>query len=120
MHAVLDETTHHLIGERELGMMKRTVVLVNAARGPIIDHEALHAALSSGEIAAAGLDVTDPEPIPMGHPLLELSNCVIVPHLASASVKTRGEMSRIAAQNLINGVSGTRLLTCVNPEAYGD
>ena len=118
LHTILSDSTYHLIGEAELAMMKPTAILVNAARGPIVDPKALYGALKNGEIAAAALDVTDPEPIHMDDPLLTLDNCVIVPHIASASVKTRGEMSRIAAQNLINGVKGERLITCVNPEVY--
>ena len=119
IHTVLSESTHHLIDEKALSKMKPTAVVVNAARGPIIDPNALYRALKDGKIAAAALDVTDPEPIPMDDPLLTLDNCVIVPHIASASVKTRAEMSRIAAQNLLNGLKGEKLLTCVNPEVYG-
>jgi glyoxylate reductase len=118
LHTVLDDSTYHLIGEAELAKMKPTSVLVNAARGPIVDPRALYEALRDGGIAAAGLDVTEPEPIPVDDPLLTLDNCLVVPHIASASVSTRSEMSRIAAQNLINGVKGERLLTCVNPEVY--
>jgi lactate dehydrogenase-like 2-hydroxyacid dehydrogenase len=119
LHCVLNEDTHHLISEDALLKMKPTAVLVNASRGPVVDSGALYRALRDGVIGAAGLDVTDPEPIPMDDPLLTLDNCIIVPHIASASVKTRGEMSRIAAQNLINGIKGERLITCVNPEVYG-
>ena len=119
IHTVLSESTHHLIDEKALSKMKPTAVVVNAARGPIIDPNALYRALKDGKIAAAALDVTDPEPIPMDDPLLTLDNCVIVPHIASASVKTRAEMSRIAAQNLLNGLKGEKLLACVNPEVYG-
>ena len=119
VHTVLSEETYHLIGEAELAMMKPTAVLVNASRGPVVDPKALYRALKDGVIAAAALDVTEPEPIDMDDPLLTLDNCVIVPHIASASVKTRAEMSRIAAQNLVNGLKGERLLTCVNPEVYG-
>ena len=118
LHTVLDETTHHLISYEALSKMKSTAIVVNAARGPVVDHKALYNALKDGQIAGAGLDVTEPEPIPQDDPLLTLDNCVIVPHLASASYKTRGEMSRIAAQNLINGMKGEKLLTCVNPEVY--
>lgn len=118
IHTVLDETTHHLINDEALSKMKQNSILVNAARGPIVDHKALYNALSQGEIAGAGLDVTDPEPIPLDDPLLTLDNCVIVPHIASASVKTRYEMSRISATNLLNGIKGEKLLTCVNPEVY--
>ncbi len=119
LHTVLDDTTHHLIDDEALSKMKRTAIVVNAARGPVVDPKALYRALKDGEIAGAGLDVTEPEPIPQDDPLLTLENCVIVPHLASASYKTRGEMSRIAAQNLVNGMKGERLLTCVNPDVYG-
>ena len=118
LHTVLSDATYHLIGERELSMMKPTAVLINASRGPVVDPRALYQALSTGEIAAAALDVTEPEPILMDDPLLTLDNCVIVPHIASASVKTRAEMSRIAAQNLLNGVREERPLYCVNPEVY--
>jgi lactate dehydrogenase-like 2-hydroxyacid dehydrogenase len=119
VHTVLDETTYHMIGDEALAKMKPTAVLVNASRGPIVDPKALFRALKDGGIAAAALDVTEPEPIPSDDPLLTLDNCIIVPHIASASVKTRGEMSRIAAQNLVNGLKGERLVTCVNPEVYG-
>ena len=118
LHTVLNDSTHHLISDAALATMKASAVLVNAARGPIVDPAALYRALSDGQIAAAGLDVTDPEPIPMDDPLLTLDNCVVVPHLASASVATRREMSRISATNLLNGIRGERLLTCVNPEVY--
>ena len=118
IHTVLSESTHHLIDKEALSKMKKSAILVNAARGAIVDHQALYNALKTGVISAAGLDVTEPEPIPYNHPLLTLDNCVIVPHIASASVKTRAEMSRITVQNLINGLNGERLLTCVNPEVY--
>ena len=118
LHTVLSEETFHLIGENEFKKMKKTSVLVNAARGPVVDSKALCNALQNGDIWAAGLDVTDPEPIPKDDPLLKLENCVIVPHIASATVKTRFEMSRISAQNLINGIQGEPLVTCVNPEVY--
>ena len=120
LHTVLDDSTYHLIDDTALAKMKPTAVIVNAARGPVIDPGALYRALRDGTIGAAGLDVTDPEPISPDDPLLTLENCVIVPHIASASVKTRAEMSRISAQNLVNGLKGERLLTCVNPEVYGD
>ena len=118
IHTVLNESTYHLIDARALSKMKPNAVVVNAARGPVVDPKALYEALRSGQISAAGLDVTEPEPIPVDDPLLTLDNCVIVPHIASASVSTRGEMSRIAAANLLNGIAGERLVTCVNPEVY--
>ena len=118
LHTVLNDSTHHMISDDALSKMRSNAILVNAARGPIVDPAALYRALVDGQIAAAGLDVTDPEPIPMDDPLLTLDNCVIVPHIASASVATRREMSRISATNLLNGIKGERLLTCVNPEVY--
>lgn len=118
LHTVLNESTRHLIDARALSKMKQSAVLVNAARGSIVDPKALYEALRSGQISAAGLDVTEPEPIPADDPLLTLENCIIVPHIASASVSTRREMSRIAAANLLNGIAGERLVTCVNPEVY--
>jgi len=119
LHTVLSPETHHLIGERELQLMKGTAVLVNAARGPIVDPQALYDALKGGQIAYAALDVTEPEPINMDNPLLELDNIIIVPHIASASYATRGKMAEMAALNVIAGVKGERLPTCVNPEVYG-
>jgi glyoxylate reductase len=118
LHTVLNDKTYHLIGDNEFEAMKETAVLVNAARGPVVDPQALYRALKEGKIAAAALDVTEPEPIPMDDPLLTLDNCVIVPHIASASVATRREMSRLSAQNLINGLKGVPLETCVNPQVY--
>lgn len=118
LHTVLNESTYHLIDFDALSKMKPTAIIINAARGPVVDPEALYRALRDGQIAGAGLDVTEPEPIPVDDPLLTLENCLVVPHIASASYKTRGEMSRIAAQNLLNGIRGEKLLTCVNPEVY--
>ena len=79
----------------------------------------LHGPLRSGEIFAAGLDVTEPEPLPADHPLVALPNCVVVPHIASASRVTRGKMAAMAAANLLAGLRGERLPTPVNPEVYG-
>ena len=118
VHTVLNPQTHHLISEREFGLMKQTAVLVNAARGPIVDPKALYRALKGGQIAYAALDVTEPEPINMDNPLLELDNIVIVPHIGSASYATRGKMAEMAARNLIAGLKGESLPTCVNPEVY--
>ena len=95
--------------------MKPTAVLVNTSRGPVIDQGALADALRGGVIAAAALDVTDPEPIPMDDPLVGLDNCLIVPHIASASRATRGKMAEMAAANLLAGVRGEPLPTPVPP-----
>ena len=99
--------------------MKPSAVLVNVARGGLVDQVALAEALASGVIAAAGLDVTDPEPIDPGDPLLEMPNCVIVPHIGSASVTTRARMSELAMENLLAGLAGERMPACANPEVYG-
>jgi lactate dehydrogenase-like 2-hydroxyacid dehydrogenase len=115
LHVNLSPVTRHLINAETLGMMKRTAVLVNTSRGPVVDQVALAAALRDGVIWAAALDVTDPEPIPMDDPLVGLDNCLIVPHIASASRTTRGRMAAMAAANLVAGVRGERLPTEVPP-----
>jgi glyoxylate reductase len=114
LHVNLTPETKSLIGARELGLMKPNAVLVNTARGPIVDPEALYAALKSGSIAAAALDVTDPEPLPTGHKLLSLSNLIVVPHIASATVTSRTQMALIAVRNLVAGLEGKPLPFCVN------
>lgn len=113
LHVNLSEETRHLINARTLAAMKPTAVLVNTSRGPVIDQIALADALRDGTIWAAALDVTDPEPIPMDDPLVGLDNCLIVPHIASASRATRGKMAAMAAANLIAGVRGEPLPTQV-------
>ena len=118
LHVPLTDETHHLISDRELGLMKPTAILINTARGSVLDPKALFTALRDGTILAAGLDVTDPEPIPLDDPLLSLDNCLIVPHIASASVATRTKMAEMAVDNVIAGLRGERLPTCVNPEVY--
>jgi len=118
LHVNLTDQTKGLMNAEKLGWMKPTAVLVNTSRGPVVDGAALASALKAGTIFAAGLDVTDPEPIPMDHPLVGLDNCLIVPHIASASRATRGKMAEMAAANLLAGVRGERLPTPVNPEVY--
>ena len=115
----LSPETKGLINAERLGWMKRTAILVNTSRGPVVDSMALVDALRDGVIAGAGLDVTDPEPLPADHPLVGLDNCLVVPHIASASRATRGKMAEMAAANLLAGVRGQRLPTPVNPEVYG-
>jgi lactate dehydrogenase-like 2-hydroxyacid dehydrogenase len=118
LHVNLTDETHHLIDAAALRSMKRTAVLVNTARGPVVDPDALEHALRTGEIFAAGLDVTEPEPLPADHPLVALPNCLVLPHVASASGVTRGKMAAMAAANLLAGLRGERLPTPVNPEVY--
>jgi len=118
LHVNLSPQTQGLINAERLRWMKSTAILVNTSRGPVVDSMALVDALQGGVIAAAGLDVTDPEPLPVDHPLVGLENCLVVPHIASASRATRGKMASMAAANLLAGVRGERLPTPVNPEVY--
>jgi len=112
LHTPLTEATRHLIGTAELEAMKETAVLVNAARGPVVDEQALAAALAEGQIAAAGLDVYEREPR-VEPALLELDNVVLAPHLGSATVETRTAMAVLAARNAISVLSGQGPLTPV-------
>lgn len=109
LNCPLTEETTNLIGARELSLMKRNGILLNIARGPVVDHDALYAALKSRRIAGAGLDVTSPEPLPRNHPLLGLSNLVITPHLGSASDRTRHRMMEMTVENLRAGLEGKPL-----------
>jgi glyoxylate reductase len=118
LHVNLTDETHHLIDADALRAMKPTAVLVNTSRGPVVDPQALELALREGQIFAAGLDVTEPEPLPADHPLVRLPNCVVVPHIASASRATRDRMAEIAAANLLAGLRGERLPNPINPEVY--
>jgi len=118
IHTPLTEETRHLIGAEELTLMKPTAVLVNSARGGVVDAQALAAALRKGEIFAAGLDVFESEPLPADDPLLDLENVVVLPHIGSASVATRTRMARMAAGNLIAGLKGERPPYLVNPEVF--
>jgi glyoxylate reductase len=115
IHTNLTPETRHLFGADAFARMKPTAVLVNTSRGPVVDQIALADALRDWVIWAAALDVTDPEPIPMDDPLVTLDNCLIVPHIASASRATRGKMAAMAAANLIAGVRGEPLPTPVTP-----
>ena len=118
LHTNLTDETRHLINASALARMKRTAVLVNTSRGPVVDQAALYEALRDGQIFAAALDVTDPEPMAPDDPLLTCENCLVVPHIASASRVTRGKMAAIAAANLLAGLRGDPLPSCVNPEVY--
>lgn len=118
LHTALTQETRGLIGEAELQLMKPTAILINAARGPVVDSTALYTALKEKWIYAAGLDVTDPEPIPGDDPLLTLDNVVITPHIGSAATATRRNTMFLAARNLVAGVRGQPLETCANPGVY--
>jgi lactate dehydrogenase-like 2-hydroxyacid dehydrogenase len=114
LHVPLNASTRHLIGARELSLMKDGATLINTTRGPVVDQAALVAALQTGRIRAA-LDVTDPEPLPADHPLMSLPNAIVVPHIGSASRWARDQMALMAAENLIAGVTGQPLPTAVRP-----
>lgn len=109
VHCALTDETKHLFDATAFGKMKRSAVFVNTARGPVHVQQDLYDALKNGVIFAAGLDVTDPEPLPADDPLLGLQNCVITPHIASATVEARNAMSSIAAANLLAGLAGRPL-----------
>jgi glyoxylate reductase len=119
VHTPLTEETRHLMNRERLARMKRSAILINSARGLIVETDALMEALRDGIIAGAALDVTDPEPLPADHPLVALPNCLVVPHIASASAATRGKMAEIAARNLIAGLTGDPLPAGLNNEALG-
>jgi glyoxylate reductase len=119
VHTDLNEKTRGMFGAAQFKQMKRTAVFVNTARGPLVDQKALHDALKSGTIFAAGLDVTDPEPPAHDDPLLKLPNVIVAPHIASATVGTRNAMADICARNLIAGLKGEKLPAWVNPEVEG-
>jgi glyoxylate reductase len=118
IHAPLTPETRGMINAAALSKMKSTVILINAARGSLVDTPALTASLQEHKIAAAALDVTDPEPLPASHPLYSLTNCLIVPHIGSATRKTRRRMAELACANLLAGLKGEPLPHCVNPEVY--
>jgi len=116
VHTVLDDNTRGLFNTETFRKMKPTAVFVNTARGPIHNQQDLYQALATGEIFAAGLDVTDPEPMSPDDPLLTLPNAVIAPHIASATTSSRNAMAEIAADNLLAGLAGELLRSQVNPE----
>ncbi len=116
IHTPLTPETRHLMNAERFKMMRPSAILINSARGPIVDTLALNDALRNGTIAGAALDVTDPEPIPMDSPLLGAPNCIIAPHIASASVVTRSRMSEIAAGNIIRGLRGEPMPAPLNQD----
>jgi lactate dehydrogenase-like 2-hydroxyacid dehydrogenase len=118
LHTPLLPETRHLVNTGFISKMKSTAILINTSRGGVVDQQALYEALKTKRIFAAALDVTDPEPLPLDSPLLTLENCLIAPHIASASTYSRDMMAVLAAQNLIAGLEGQRLPHCVNPEVY--
>lgn len=117
LHVPLTPETRHYIDAVALRQMKPNAILVNTSRGPVVDTMALYEALKTQQIFAAGLDVTDPEPLPADHPLYTLDNALIVPHIASASFETRSQMAEMAADNLLAGLAGVLPPNCLNPDA---
>ncbi len=120
LHVALNDETYQMIAAEEFALMKPTAILINAARGRVVDTDALYEALTTGQILAAGLDVTDPEPLPVEHPLVGLPNCVIAPHIASATVQTRNAMATMAATNLVSFLRGESPPFIVNPEVLAN
>ena len=115
LHCPLTPETYHLIDAAALARMRPTAILVNTARGPIVDHDALRAALSDGTIAGAALDVTDPEPLPPTDPLYQAPNLIIAPHIGSATRAAREKMADIAVDNLLAALAGSRCRTRSTP-----
>jgi glyoxylate reductase len=111
IHLAYSAETHYLFDEATLRQMRPTAYLVNTARGPVVEPAALYRALREGWIAGAALDVTDPEPLPADHPLLTLPDCLVVPHIGSASVATRTRMATLAAENVVAVLAGREPLT---------
>lgn len=109
LHVDLNESTQGMINSQVFRQMKPSSILINTARGPVVNFNDLYLALSSGQIAYAALDVTDPEPLPPGHPILALPNLIVVPHIASATVESRTRMAVMAVDNLIAGLNGDPL-----------
>jgi glyoxylate reductase len=117
LHCPLTEETRHIIGKRELDLMKPTAILINTSRGPVVDETALVSALKEGKIAGAGLDVYEKEPR-LSQGLAELENVVLLPHIGSATQDTRNQMAILAAKNAIAMVRGKRPPSIVNPEVF--
>ncbi len=116
LHVPLTQVTHHSIGEREFGIMKKSAILINTARGPVIDEKALASALRKGTIRGAGLDVYEREPA-VEKELLDLDNVVLCPHLGSATLETRENMGMMAAENILAALRGEVPPQCLNPDA---
>ncbi len=118
LHVPLTSETINLINKSELRKMKSSAYLINVARGQIVNTESLVTALEKNWIAGAALDVTEPEPLPPDHTLYQLPNCLITPHIGSATHNTRKKMAELATKNLLAGLNGEKLPHCVNPEVY--
>ena len=117
LHVPLTAETTKFFGAAEFNRMKPSAILINTARGKVVDRHALMTALESGRIAGAGLDVTDPEPLGADDPLLRLPQVTVLPHIGSATRQTRARMAEVAARNLISGLAGRPMISCINPQA---
>ncbi len=120
LHVPLSPQTRQMINSDALRKMKKTALLINTSRGPVVDTQALIQALEENWIGGAALDVTDPEPLPADHKLFSLRNCLVVPHIGSATWNTRRRMAELACENLLAGLQGRHLLYIANPEVYKD
>ena len=119
LHVDLNASSHHLIGRDELACMREHALLLNTSRGPVIDQPALVDALRRGAIAGAALDVLEHEPPAADDPILALPNCLILPHIGTATEETRYAMRELAVSNLIAVLSGQRPRACLNPDVLG-
>ena len=117
LHNPLTPETMNMMSTVQFKLMKKSAILINTTRGAVVDQDALYEALKSGELAGAALDVTVPEPIPADHPLLTLDNCLIMPHVASATAETRMKMAMMSVENVLAGVTGDWPPYCVNQAA---
>jgi glyoxylate reductase len=117
LNCPLNESTFHLIGERELGLMRKDAFLINTARGPVVDEKALYEALSKGSIGGAGLDVFEEEPT-VFPPLLKLENVTMAPHVGSSTVSTRRKMAFMVIEGMMKALSGVKPENTVNPEVF--
>ena len=120
LHVPLNSETFQLMNVDNLGKMKKTAFLINTSRGPVVDTQMLVQALQENWIGGAALDVTDPEPLPPDHPLFSFTNCLVVPHIGSATWNTRRRMAELACENLLAGLQGKHLPHTANPEVYKD
>ncbi len=118
IHTSLSEATYHLIDAPQFAMMKSNAILINTSRGGVVNPAALYDALKNRQIRSAALDVFEPEPIPADHPILNLDNLILTPHIASASTRTRQLMAIMAAENLIAGLKNEKLPHCANSAVY--
>jgi glyoxylate reductase len=109
LHTPLTPETRHLMSAAQFARMKPTAYFINTSRGGTVDQDALREALVNGEIAGAGLDVTEPEPLPMDDPLLTAPNLLVVPHVGSATVRTRSRMADLAVDNLLAALAGEEM-----------